>query len=215
MEYGFLVSITFIAVDRFFSFYFQYYGEKFIQKIYTLVILWILAFMTQFVLFIFGCPKMFNPITIVYNLPYPMFVFYLLIIIKIVALRYNVYHATRTFSKNDQVLAIQFLILCGIQYALSYLENYCKEGPDNYYGLIIMSVPFLIQISHALALLLTNLLIRKALMQFIFHRRSNSKVFAMAIGNPPSKQNLANSFKPRVLVKVTQRRWNIWKAEDK
>jgi hypothetical protein len=33
MEYGFLISITFIAVDRFFSFYFQYYGEKFIQRV--------------------------------------------------------------------------------------------------------------------------------------------------------------------------------------
>lgn len=33
MEYGFLISIMFIAVDRFFSFYFQYYGKKFVQKV--------------------------------------------------------------------------------------------------------------------------------------------------------------------------------------
>ena len=33
-----------------------------------------------------------------------MFVLYILIIAKIVAMRYKVYHAKQTFNKNDQVL---------------------------------------------------------------------------------------------------------------
>jgi hypothetical protein len=39
-----------------------------------------------------------------------MIVLYFLVIIKIVMMRYKVYHAKQTFSKNDQVLVIFIVI---------------------------------------------------------------------------------------------------------
>uniref|UniRef100_A0A914EE83 Uncharacterized protein n=1 Tax=Acrobeloides nanus TaxID=290746 RepID=A0A914EE83_9BILA len=132
---------------------------------------------------------------IVYLLPYPMFVLYFLIVIKIVSMRYKVYHAKKTFSKNDQVLTLQFFILCTIQYALSYVENYFHEGSENYYGLILMSVPFLVQISNALALLLTNRLVRKALKLLIFHRSVDSQLFVKTFRNNTSKTTHVTGYK--------------------
>jgi hypothetical protein len=38
-----------------------------------------------------------------------MIVLYVLILVKIIAMRYKFYHATQTFSKNDQVL-VSFII---------------------------------------------------------------------------------------------------------
>uniref|UniRef100_A0A914C889 Uncharacterized protein n=1 Tax=Acrobeloides nanus TaxID=290746 RepID=A0A914C889_9BILA len=77
-------------------------------------------------------------------------------------MRWKVYSEQGKFTKNDQALAIQFFILCGFQYLLSNLEHYLKETPDNYIGILLLSVPILDQILNALVLLLTNTDIRRA-----------------------------------------------------
>ena len=93
--------------------------------------------------------------------------------------------------------------MCAIQYALSFVEHYVHEGPENYYGLLIMSVPFLVQISHALALLSTNHLLQKALKQLIFCKNPNSQVFVTAVGNTKSKPARVNASKPRTVTTIT------------
>uniref|UniRef100_A0A914C870 Uncharacterized protein n=1 Tax=Acrobeloides nanus TaxID=290746 RepID=A0A914C870_9BILA len=60
LEYGFFVALLFIAIDRFVVFY---YGKLF-QKVYTIILLWILTFLAQLILFFIGCPKLFSVISI-------------------------------------------------------------------------------------------------------------------------------------------------------
>ena len=66
-----------------------------------------------------------------------------------------------------------------------------------------MSVPFLVQISHALALLSTNRLLQKALKQLIFCKNPNSQVFVAAVGNTKSKPARVNAYKPRIVAKTS------------
>ena len=67
-----------------------------------------------------------------------------------------------------------------------------------------MSVPFLVQISNALALLLTNRLVRKAFLRLVFRKSSNSQLVVTAFGNTTSKIKRVNGNKIKAAAKLIQ-----------
>uniref|UniRef100_A0A914E5B3 Uncharacterized protein n=1 Tax=Acrobeloides nanus TaxID=290746 RepID=A0A914E5B3_9BILA len=109
---------------------------------------------------------------------------YALIIGKIVAMRFKFYSEQGKLSKNDKVLAIQFFILCAIQYALSNVENYFEEDETNYDGLALLSLPILIQFFNAAFLLSTNKMVIRGMKKVVVRGSANTKFFVTAIGEP-------------------------------
>uniref|UniRef100_A0A914C4W2 Secreted protein n=1 Tax=Acrobeloides nanus TaxID=290746 RepID=A0A914C4W2_9BILA len=67
-----------------------------------------------------------------------------------------------------------------------------------------MSVPFLVQISNALALLLTNRLVRKAFLRLVFRKSSNSQLVVTAFGNTASKTTRVRGYKTKTAAKLIQ-----------
>lgn len=101
-------------------------------------------------------------------MPYPMFFIYALIIVKILAMRYKVYNIQESFKNSDKVLAVQFVILCGIQFILSNTENYLVDIEANnpsYWSLLRFSVPYDVLIINAVLLMTFNRTLRKAFLR--------------------------------------------------
>jgi hypothetical protein len=67
-----------------------------------------------------------------------------------------------------------------------------------------MSVPFLVQISNALALLLTNRLVQNAFLRLVFRKSSDSQLFVPAFGNNTSKTTRVHGYKTKAAAKLIQ-----------
>uniref|UniRef100_A0A914CSI9 Uncharacterized protein n=1 Tax=Acrobeloides nanus TaxID=290746 RepID=A0A914CSI9_9BILA len=53
---------------------------------------------------IFGVSWNSTTRAIIYNLPYPMFILYALIFIKVIGMRCKVYKTNRSFTRTDKIL---------------------------------------------------------------------------------------------------------------
>uniref|UniRef100_A0A914CY30 Uncharacterized protein n=1 Tax=Acrobeloides nanus TaxID=290746 RepID=A0A914CY30_9BILA len=225
MEYGVYWTLFFIAIDRFFVFYWQGFGAYF-QRFYTLVLLWILTFLFQNVMFFAGCPKIFDLVrfspvpcrncmffgvswndtsrAIIYNMPYPMFLLYILIFAKILATRFKVYNIRSSFKKSDQILAVEFLILCGVQFILSNTENYLLRielSNPSYWSLLRFSVPFNVHIINAIVLMSTNRSLRRGLLRTC--KMGKNKVKSIAMTQASKIQSNQNIIQVRPSIVVT------------
>ena len=67
---------------------------------------------------------------------------------------------------------------------MSNVENYFGETETNYHGLVLMSLPILIQFFNAAALLTTNKMVRRGMKKVVVRGSANTKFFVSAIGEP-------------------------------
>uniref|UniRef100_A0A914CM30 7TM GPCR serpentine receptor class x (Srx) domain-containing protein n=1 Tax=Acrobeloides nanus TaxID=290746 RepID=A0A914CM30_9BILA len=99
-------------------------------------------------------------------------------------MRCKVYNIQESFKNSDKVLAVQFVILCGIQFILSNTENYLVDFEANnpsYWSLLRFSVPYDVLIINAVLLMTFNHTLRKAFLRTFCNPCRKIKVHNLAM----------------------------------